>query len=157
MFVKLAIVEFVAIDMLIDQFVDNLLFAIFCPSAADLFWTSMDFYPGFEFEPGFLTDSLSDLFSATANCKTLSKLRAISATRPIAFQLFRKRRFMLSELFRNRRLCQTKIQKRRNLVSLFKGKLLILFHVNSLMSPSKSEDAIPTYPLNATLRVALTS
>lgn len=156
MFVKLAIVEFVAIDMLTDQFVDNLLFAVFCPSAADLFGTPMVFYPGFEFEPGFLTDSLSDLLSATANCKTLSKLRAISATRPIAFQLFRKRRFMLSELFLNRRLCQTKFQNWRNLVSLFKGKLLIFFHRNSLMSKSKSEELSSTYPSTATPRVALT-
>ncbi|MDQ3042371.1 MAG: ECF-type sigma factor [Acidobacteriota bacterium] len=51
----------------------------------------------------------------------------------------------------------TAFQKGGNLVSLFKGKLLIVFHGNSSMSSSKSEDATPTYPLTTTSRVALTT
>ena len=157
MLVKTAATRFVPINMLIDPLVADRLSAVQRQLSANLFGTQLLFEIRLDLHPALGRYSRFCFFFSPLKRLSHRKLRPITTLRNVASHLARYRRFVDSDVRRDLYQVKPGFQQRINLVSLFKGKLFVLFHGNSLMSPSKSEDAASAYPLIATLRVALTS
>src|SRR6266404_1868341 len=147
---KVAAARLVLINMLIDPLVADWILALQTACARNLVRAPLLSDLDVDLRPRLFRYTPPSFLFPKLLCFAIRSLRTISSCCPVPLQLPTNTRFVDSNLYPYLFLLQSESQACPYLIPLCKGKLMILFHGNSSMSPPKSEDAIPACPLTAT-------